>query len=136
MIDALDAFLASDEQKPWTPGREVDCCLSLANWAMWLGHPDPAAHLRGTYEPGQGQIEILARSGGAMALVEHCARSIGGVRIDRPGRGDIGVVGSSTNPTRQFGVIHSGQFWITRTSSGWVRVTAKTLAAWKITDGH
>lgn len=130
--DALARFIAADEGEPWTPGGKVDCCLSLANWAMWIGHPDPAAHLRGTYEPGVGQTDILARSGGALALVEVCARSIGGYRVECPSRGDIGVVGSLKNATRQFGVIHTGESWITRTSAGWVRVTATTLAAWKI----
>lgn len=132
VTDALALFIAADEGEPWTPGGKVDCCLALANWAMWLGHPDPAAHLRGAYEPGQGQLDILSRSGGAMALVEDCALSIGGVLVKQPTRGDIGVVGSLKNVTRQFGVIHTGSGWITRTSAGWVSLTATTLAAWKI----
>ncbi|AYD00032.1 hypothetical protein [Neorhizobium sp. NCHU2750] len=130
--DALSAFLAHNASQPWSPGSEIDCCLVLAEWAIWLGHPDPAAWLRGTYEQGQGQIDALITGGGAVALVERCAMSIGGVPVDCPRRGDIGVVGSSKLITRQFGVIHDGNGWLTRTRDGFVPVTAKTLSAWKI----
>lgn len=130
--DTLDAFLAHRNTLPWSPGHEVDCCLELAAWAMWLGHPDPASHLRGTYEQGQGQLDVLERGGGAIALVAACASAIGGMPIVAPARGDIGVVGSPTNITRQFGVIHDGRGWLTRTRAGFCRVSARTLSAWKI----
>lgn len=130
--DDLDAFLAHNSAQPWSPGSHVDCCLTLAEWAMWLGHPDPAAHLRGTYEPGQGQVDALIRGGGAVALVESCALAIGGRPTDSPQRGDIGVVGRADNPARQFGVIHDGSGWLTRTRTGFSRVVARPLSAWKI----
>jgi len=132
MNDRLQAFLDAYERKPWTPGGDVDCCLILAEWAMWLGYQDPAAHLRGAYGRGQGQIDILVARGGALALVGSCASAIGGKRIQYPSCGDIGVVGSLTNITRQFGVIYDGSGWLTRTQRGFDRVYAKTLAAWKI----
>lgn len=128
----LDAFLAHHGSLPWSPGDAVDCCLALAAWAMWLGHPDPAAHLRGTYEAGQGQLDAIARGGGVVALVEQCALSIGGRPTAKPQRGDIGAVGSPANIRRQFGVIHDGAGWLTRTPKGFERVTARALSAWKI----
>ena len=130
--DELAEFLVDNASRPWSPGADVDCCLVLAEWAIWLGHSDPAVHLRGTYEVGSGQIDALLRGGGAVALVAGCARSIGGLPTDSPSRGDIGVVGSAINITRQFGVIHDGQGWLTRTPTGFDRVTARTLCAWKI----
>lgn len=130
--DALSAFLAYNTSLPWSPGSVVDCCLALAEWAIWIGHPDPAGHLRGTYEPGHGQLDALIRGGGAVALVASCARPIGGVPTEHPSRGDIGVVGSLRNIARQFGVIHDGDGWLTRTRAGFVSITAQTLAAWKI----
>lgn len=131
-LDTLDAFLAENVLRSWDPGGSVDCCLALAEWAIWLGYDDPAAHLRGIYGAGQGQIDMLSQGGGAMGLIERCALSIGAVRTFNPSRGDIGVVGSPTVLTRQFGVIHDGRGWITRTKTEFTRVTARTLAAWKI----
>jgi hypothetical protein len=130
--DALDAFLSTNTQQPWTPGGTVDCCLALAEWAIWLGYDDPAAHLRGAYTPGQGQLDILASNGGALELVRRCAESIGGELTSSPKRGTIGVVGSANNHTRQFGAIHDGEKWLTRTPSGWTPVSARLLAAWDI----
>jgi hypothetical protein len=130
--DQLGRFLSVQRNLPWSPGRVVDCCLALAEWAIWLGYPDPAAHLRGTYVAGQGQLDALDRGGGALGLVSGCASSIGGIAVAVPARGNIGVVGSPSNLRRQFGVIHDGHFWLTRTPTGFERVTARTLAAWKI----
>lgn len=132
MDETLRAFIEHDSARPWSPGGVVDCCLALAEWAKWLGHPDPAAHLRGIYEPGQGQLDILAKHGGALPLVERCASLIGGERIETPSVGCIGVVGSPSKPTRQFGVIHTGRGWITRTPTGWHDISARALAIWKI----
>lgn len=128
----LAAFLAAYEREPWTPGGKVDCCLIIAEWAIWLGHADPAAHLRGSYAPGQGQVDILAANGGAVSLVEHCAISIGAQPVLEPSCGDFGVVGSLKNITRQFGVIHDGNGWLTRAPDGFRRITARTLAAWRL----
>lgn len=129
---SVRAFLDFYEGQPWTPGGRVDCCLVLAEWAMWLGYPDPVAHLRGTYAAGQGQIDILADHGGAVSLIEAAALSLGAQRISDPMEGDFGVVGSVSNITRQFGVIHDGEGWLTRAPDGFKRITARTLAAWRL----
>lgn len=128
----LKAFLDAYARKPWTPGGEVDCCLVLAEWALWLGYPDPAAEWRGAYEPGQDQIDTMAKWGGALPLIARCAEVINAQPVGRPFLGCVGVVGSLKNITRQFGVIHDGTGWLTRTPSGFDRITATTLAAWKI----
>lgn len=130
--EGLVAFLDAYAREPWTPGGKVDCCLIIAEWAMWLGYPDAAAHLRGTYEPGQGQIDILAAHGGAVAIIERCALSIGARPVNEPRCGDFGVVGSLKNIIRQFGVIHDGDGWLTRAPDGFKRITARTLAAWRL----
>ncbi len=129
---ALRAFLDTYANEPWTPGGKVDCCLIIAEWAKWLGYPDAAADLRGAYTPGQGQVDILAANGGAVQLVERCALSIGARPVTEFRAGDFGVVGSATNVVRQFGVIHDGQGWLTRAPDGFRRMTARTLAAWRL----
>jgi hypothetical protein len=128
----LRAFLEAYEHEPWTPGEKVDCCLIIAEWAKWLGHADAAAHLRGAYLPGQGQIDIMKANGGAVGLIERCALSIGAVQIEKPEAGDFGAVGSLRNTSRQFGAIHDGAGWLTRAPDGFKRITARTLTAWRL----
>ena len=126
----LQTFIADNNTRPWQPGQ-VDCCMVLADWASWLGHPDPAAHLRGTYDSDEGFRATIAAAGNVPALVASCIpRS--GKRIQHPMAGDIGVIGSPNNIHRQFGAIHDGNGWLVRMHGGFGRMTARTLAAWKI----
>lgn len=128
----LRAFIDAYEREPWTPGGKVDCCLIVAEWVKWLGHQDPAEGLRGTYEAGQGQIDVLASNGGAVGIIERGALMVGARRVSVPQAGDFGVVGSAKNITRQFGVIHDGEGWLTRAPDGFKRITARTLAVWRL----
>lgn len=106
--------------------------MVLADWAKWLGHNDPAAHLRGTYDSDEGFRDIIDAHHGAVPLVGGCVANIGGAVVDRPTRGDIGVIGSPTNIHRQFGAIHDGKSWLVRMHGGFGPMTARTLAVWKI----
>jgi hypothetical protein len=45
-VDRLERFIAAAGSRPWAWG-ERDCCLTLADWVIAAGHPDPAPHLRG-----------------------------------------------------------------------------------------
>lgn len=127
----LPAFLAANALEPWAPGDHIDCCLALAAWMIWLGYPDPATHLRGSYGRGQGQIDVLAANGGAVGLIEACVARHGVCRVGQPRLGDIGALGSARNITRQFGVLHDGRGWLTRTPSGWKPLSGPTLAIWR-----
>ena len=129
VADGLDAFLADYGALPWSPGGEVDCCLALATWAIRLGYEDPAHHLRGTYDSDAGFGAIIASYSGVVPLVASCLPS-GSVLVTTPSRGDIGVIGSSSNIHRQFGAIHDGRGWLVRQKQGFGRMSAKTLAAW------
>ncbi|QWY83310.1 hypothetical protein [Rhizobium phage RHph_X2_25] len=126
----LDKFLADNNARPWRPSH-VDCCMVLADWAIWLGHVDPAAHLRGAYDSDEGFRAIIAHHQGVVPLVASCTpRS--GKRIQHPRAGAIGVIGSPSNINRQFGAIHDGKGWLVRMHGGFGRMTARTLAAWII----
>jgi hypothetical protein len=131
MEATLRAFLEANAREAWTPGGKVDCCLALAEWLIWLGYGDPAAHLRGAYQPGQGQLDMLSAGSGAVGLIESCALPLGLPRVEIPQVGDVGAVGSRHNITRQFGVIHDGAGWLTRTPHGFIRLSAPTLAIWR-----
>lgn len=79
----------------------------------------------------KASARFIAAAGNVSALVASCApRS--GKRIQHPSTGDIGVIGSPTNIHRQFGAIHDGNGWLVRMHGGFGRMTARTLAAWKI----
>ncbi|WP_183923038.1 DUF6950 family protein [Rhizobium mongolense] len=131
VADRLAAFLADNNARPWRPGK-VDCCIVLADWAMRLGHDDPASHLRGTYDSEDGFKSIIAAHQGAVPTVQRCVAKIGGVLTTGPHRGDIGVIGSPSNIHRQFGAIHDGKSWLVRMHGGFGQMTARTLAAWRI----
>lgn len=126
----LQSFIADNNARPWQPGS-VDCCMVLADWAVWLGHPDPAAHLRGAYDSDEGFRQIIAAHGGVPALVATCVPT-SGKRIQHPSTGDIGVIGSPANIRRQFGAIHDGNGWLVRMHGSFGRMTAQTLAVWTI----
>lgn len=132
MERTLAEFLRAYGEKPWRPGVDVDCCLFLASWALWLGHPDPAAHLRGTYDSDDGFRLIVNQAGGVAPLVADCAGRIGGRRLQQPACGAIGVIGSPSNIHRQFGAIHDGERWQVRFRNSVGPMVAAPLAIWMI----
>lgn len=131
MHDQWASFASAYGEKPWRPGY-VDCCLFLAAWAIWLGCPDPAQHLRGTYEDEAGFRAIIERAGSVTTVVARCAVSIHAKRLQRPLCGSIGVIGSQTNIHRQFGAIHDGEGWNVRFIHGIHRMIATPLAIWSV----
>lgn len=127
----LGAFLQVCAAEPWQPGA-VDCCMFLASWAMWLGHSDPASHLRGTYDSEDGFRRIIEETAGVVPLVATCVRAIQGRALSAPAAGVIGVIGSSSNFDRQWGAIFDGRQWLVRTKAGVTAFSAKPLAIWEI----
>lgn len=131
MISLLGSFLQAHATRPWAPGA-VDCCLVLADWAMALGHDDPATYLRGAYDDEAGFFEIIERSGGVVPLVGSCVSHVGFLIKAEARCGDIGVIGSPLNMRRQFGAIFDGSRWWVRNAQGFVPMTARKLASWRI----
>lgn len=129
--DVLAAFVADHDTRSWQPGV-VDCCMFLASWAMWLGHPDPAAHLRGTYHDDEGFRRIIVAAGGVVPVVEGCVANIGGRRIAAPVAGAIGVIGARTNTNHQFGAVFDGGRWLVRFTNRVGHMAASPLAIWSI----
>ncbi|TAU98170.1 hypothetical protein ELI38_20415 [Rhizobium leguminosarum] len=130
-IAGLEAFIAENNTRAWRPG-EVDCCMFLASWAIWRGHPDPAAHLRGTYADEAGFRSIVAEAGGVVPVVQRCIENIGGCMVDRPKHGAVGVIGSHADITRQWGAIFNGERWLMRFRDNVGPVAARPLAIWEI----
>lgn len=131
METALASFLAAYAEKQWQPGT-VDCCLYLAAWAIWLGHRDPAEHLRGAYHDEAGYRAIIEREGGVVAVVSGCVSRIGGRLVSEPSIGSVGIVGSRSRVEMQFGAIFDGSRWALLTEHGTRTVVARPLAVWSI----
>lgn len=131
MEETLASFLAAHDAKPWKPGT-VDCCLALASWAIWLGHRDPAPHLRGIYDSEDGFRAIISAAGGVVPVVARCADRIGGKIVTAPKAGAIGVIGSPHVHDRQFGAIFDGSRWRVRFIKGFGQMAARPLAIWEI----
>jgi len=127
----LNSFLYANGRKAWEPGR-VDCCMVLADWAVWLGWSDPAESLRGTYDDEDGFRRIVELAGGVLGVVSPLVVRIQGRLVDTPEVGSIGVIGSRTNVHRQYGAIHTGSSWMMRSKSGWVSMAARPIAVWVI----
>jgi len=125
----LARFIAWHGGLDWKPGS-VDCLLTLADWFVFRGFPDPASHLRGTYNDEAGFQAIVTGQGGAVATVEPCATMIGLQRIETPRVGSIGIIGSASSPDRQFGAIYNGRQWLTRADKGFLPLIARPLAVW------
>ncbi|MGZ2455454.1 DUF6950 family protein [Rhizobium anhuiense] len=126
----LADFVAKQNERPWQPGV-VDCSLALADWAVWLGRPDPAPHLRGRYDSEEGFRRIIESEGGLLPVIENCVARIGGRRGGLTA-GAIGVIGARTNINRQWGAIFDGRRWLVRFIDGFGSMTANALAIWEI----
>lgn len=131
VADRLAAFLAIQSSRTWQPGA-VDCCILLADWALWLGHSDPASHLRGVYDSDDGFRAIVADAGGLEPVVARCVANIGGRRISAPKCGAVGVIGSQTSIHRQWGAIFDGGRWLIRFRDDVGPLAARPIAIWEI----
>lgn len=125
----LADFRAHHAALPQIWGK-VDCCLVLADWAVWLGHDDPAAELRDSYDSEEGCRTIVAAAGGLLPLVARCAARIGWPEADQQVAGSIGVIGSPAIMNRQWGAIWDGRHWLVRMAEGFVPFTAKPFVVW------
>jgi hypothetical protein len=131
LVGRLSAFLAATQDEPWAPAK-MDCCMFLAAWAMWLGYPDPAGHLRNLYHDEDGFRAIIADAGGVVPVVASCIAKIDGVGLDMPAVGAVGVIGSPCSIDRQWGAIFDGRHWLVRSRLGTLPISASAIAIWKI----
>jgi hypothetical protein len=133
MASVLDEFVADHLTRAWQPGK-VDCLLALADWCMWRGYPDAAAHLRGSYDSEDGFRAIIERAGGVIPLVQGCTDFLGLARIGQPMPDAIAIVGSRSNIQRQWGAIYDGDAtgWRVRFVDAYPVLKARPLAIWKL----
>lgn len=87
----LDAFLEKMAATPFVDGQS-DCVLTVADWIVLNGHPDPAAPYRGRYRTALGRERLLKRSSGLHALMAAGAVRSGLLPAKAPVRGDVGTL--------------------------------------------
>lgn len=127
----LSEFMRRHAQRPWKWG-ETDCSLTLADWAIANGYPDPAPMWRGAYaSEDEWMAVVIARGGLQYVVADVCARA-GIPATDRPSRGVIGVIGAANNPGRQYAAIHDGAFWQVRLKDGFAGMKARALGMWRV----
>jgi hypothetical protein len=132
-VDRLERFIAAAGSRPWAWG-ERDCCLTLADWVIAAGHPDPAPHLRGAYRDEAECRALVAAGGGLVAVVDGICAAAGLERVERPARGVIGVIGAAQISARQWGAIFDGRRWLMARADGFQAVTARPLAMWSVSN--
>ncbi|MBY3564132.1 DUF6950 family protein [Rhizobium laguerreae] len=131
MADTLAAFLAAQERKTWDPAT-LNCMLFPAAWAIWLGHRDPVENWRGAFTSEAEYLAIVRAAGGCAPLMAAAVARINGRPLAAPVCGAVGVIGSSTNPDRQFGAIFDGRRWLVRFTNRIGSMAAQPLAIWSI----
>lgn len=127
----LQRWLLDRRQLPFAFGTS-DCCLVLADWACANGYSDGAASLRGTYSLRDEMEDLLKSSGGALGLVDGCARRAGLKQSSKRTPGCVAVVGSGHDLLRQWGAIWDGQHWQIHWGIGFEALHAPVLKMWRV----
>lgn len=130
--DLIEAFLATQTDRPWAWGTGVDCCLTLADWSIARGTTDPAYDLRGMYHDETGARRIVAEHGGLIPIFAEMLPRVGWVEAEAPNEGDIAVIGSPFSIERQWGAIRHDGKWKVRMDVGFVPFIARPLAIWNL----
>lgn len=123
----LEQFLEGMARRPFSDG-EADCILTVADWVVANGHPDPAEPFRGRYRTALGRERIARREGGMLAVMEAGAARAGLEAAESPLRGDVGLVrmGDWT-----VAAICLGGLWAAK-GKGLTVGPAEVLKAWRI----
>lgn len=115
---------------------QTDCSLLLADWALDNGHVDPAAAWRGVYASEAQCRDLIAEKGDLVDVVRGCAQVAGLKRLAEPEFGAVAVIGSKSNPQRQWGAIWNGRRWLVKWGderrAGWEPMAALALGIWRI----
>lgn len=123
----LDDFLEVIAARPFIDGS-TDCVLTVADWVVLNGHPDPAAPWRGRYRTPLGRERLVRRHGGLAALMQAGAARAGLNPVADPVRGDVGLVRFDAIP---MAAIRVGRLWAAQ-GPGLVVAPAETLMAWRV----
>ncbi len=128
-VARFQRFYAEQRDREFVWGQ-ADCSLFVADWAIALGHLDPAAHLRDQYDTALGCRRLLRKHGGIQAVVGECAEGIGMRRVDQPTFGAIAVIGAADDEWQQWSAIWDGFRWLVKWDDDLTIFNAKPLVIW------
>lgn len=124
----LDAFLERMAATPFVDGK-ADCVMTVADWVVRNGYPDPAAPYRGRYHSALGRERIIRREGGLLALMSAGAARSGLSETVSPGRGAVGLVDLRDVP---LAAICVGNRWAFQAQGGLLVDRAEIITAWGV----
>lgn len=134
-IARLEDFCDRTNGTPLIWGRS-DCSLLNADWAIDNGHEDAASDLCGAYDTETACRALLEARGGLVAVAGECAALIGLRRLHEPELGAVAVIGSGSNPERQWEAIWNGRRWLVNwgdeASARWTPFAASSLGIWAV----
>lgn len=123
----LERFLDDMARRPFADGT-ADCILTVADWVVLNGKPDPAAPYRGRYRTALGRERIVRREGGMLAVMEAGAARAGLEATDEPVRGDVGLVRVGERPVA---AICLNRLWAAK-GEGVTVAPAEVIKAWRV----
>ncbi len=124
----LGDFLERMTIEPFVDGAS-DCILTVADWIVLNGHPDPAEPYRGRYSTARERRKLIAEACGIHALMAGGAIRAGLRWTDQPQRGDVGLVRIGR---RKIAAICLGERWAMKGDGLVVAAADEVLMAWSI----
>lgn len=124
----LGAFLERMTMEPFVDGAS-DCIMTVADWVVLNGHPDPAAPYRGRYSTARERRKLIAEACGIHSLMAGGAIRAGLAWTEQPQRGDIGLIRIDR---RNIAAICLGERWAMKGDGLVVAHADEVLMAWSI----
>lgn len=107
----LQTYLMEAASTPFQYGLH-DCCSFACDWCVYAGNDDPMTAWRGLYESEQGAEELIAESGGLLAMFDLGMIEAQIPEADEPRIGDVAVLRVLTeNGPGEVGAIYGGKRW-------------------------
>lgn len=129
-VTVLDAFIADMAQRPFC-WRELNCGLELADWWQVNHGVDPAADLRGAVADAASAEQLVADSGGLVAMIAAIAERAGAARSAGDKPGDFGVIEAAG--VQYCAILSSTGRWIVKAERGIAGFRGCTvLSAWSV----
>ncbi|WP_341020666.1 DUF6950 family protein [Brevundimonas diminuta] len=124
----LGAFLERMTAERFVDGTS-DCILTVADWIVLNGYPDPAEPYRGRYSTARERRRLIAEACGIHALMAGGAIRSGLKWTEQPQRGDVGLIRIGR---RKIAAICLGERWATKGDGLVVAAADEVLMAWSI----
>ncbi|WP_312529446.1 DUF6950 family protein [Paracoccus sp. (in: a-proteobacteria)] len=117
MISPLYAELNRWRITPWEWGR-MDCVLSLADWCLAQGWPDPMADVRMTYHDRSSCQRETGFLREPLGITSRCFEGVAGLSVvARAAPGDIAIL--SFGQYEHFGAVWAGSHgWASKDEGG------------------